>query len=195
MAGIFDFLFGSKDKLERVPALNQQQNSALSQVLQNLGVLGGPGGAYEGAQSYLSDLLNPEGEAYDRFSAPYLREFNEQTLPGIAERYAGAGALSSSGFGQSLGAAGAGLSERLAALRGQLMQQGASGAFNQYNQLANQGLGTKSFGFQQRQGTPGFLGQVAGNVAQNATWGGLKGFGQDVASGFGSLRNSIGFGG
>ena len=63
------------------------------------------------------------GGDFESFAAPFRREFNEQTVPGIAERFAGLGGLSSSGFQQSLGQAGAGLNEKLAALHGGLKEQ------------------------------------------------------------------------
>lgn len=53
---------------------------------------------------------------FETFAAPYKRQFNEQIIPGISERFAGLGGLSSSGFQQSLGQAGAGLSENLASM-------------------------------------------------------------------------------
>lgn len=66
---------------------------------------------------YLQGLLEGSPESSAAFEAPYMREFNEKTLPGIAETYAGMGATSSSGFQQALGQAGAGLQENLARLR------------------------------------------------------------------------------
>ena len=57
------------------------------------------------------------GEGMDTFKAPYLREFEEKIIPGLAERFAGmgAGSQSSSAFEQALGSSGADLSEREAA--------------------------------------------------------------------------------
>ena len=74
-------------------------------------------------QSLFSQLLGQfkgeySGQNQEQFEAPYLRQFNEQTIPGLAEQFSGlgAGSQSSSAFRQSLGAAGAGLSEQLASI-------------------------------------------------------------------------------
>lgn len=79
-------------------------------------------------QNKILELLSGQlgengGEDFESFAAPFRREFNEQTVPGIAERFAGLGGLSSSGFQQSLGQAGAGLNEKLASLQSGLKQQ------------------------------------------------------------------------
>lgn len=76
-------------------------------------------------QNKILEMLGGQlGEAndFESFAAPFRREFNEQTVPGIAERFAGLGGLSSSGFTQSLGQAGAGLNEKLASLQTGLKQ-------------------------------------------------------------------------
>jgi hypothetical protein len=166
MAGIFDFLFGSSDKLQQVPTMNPQQQQVLSQLLSQLGMGSGVGGNFQGANDYISQLLEGSPDAFNRFEQPYLRQFNEQTVPGLAERFAGAGAmgggLSSSGFGQALSSAGAGLSDSLAALRAQLQGGAANQAMGQYNQTASMGLGANPFGYERLQGSPGVLGQALG---------------------------------
>lgn len=106
-------LFGEENKIDKLSNYDprqQQIHDLMGQLLQG-------GGGYENALEYLQGLLDPESDVYQNFEAPYMRQFNEQTLPNIAERYAGKGALSSSAFGQSLGAAGAGLQENLAAMK------------------------------------------------------------------------------
>lgn len=107
---------------------------------------------------YYSSLLDNSNEAYENFAAPHMRQFNEQTIPGLAERFAGLGAQSSSGFQNALGQAGAGLQENLAGLRSGLQMQGAQGAgqFNQQNlQNLMQLLGVQTQGIVPKQ--PGFL--------------------------------------
>jgi hypothetical protein len=78
---------------------------------------------YNSGLQYLMQILGGGEEGFKNFEAPFMRQFNEQTIPGIAERFAGAGAQSSSAFQQALGQAGAGLSENLAALRSGLQMQ------------------------------------------------------------------------
>lgn len=174
--GIFDkigsFLFGSKDKTKQLPTLTPQQQQTLSTVLSQLGLMGGPGGNYAGAQNYLGQMISGSPEAYQRFAAPYQTQFQEQTLPGIAERFAGlggglgGGALSSSGFGQALGGAANQFQSNLAGLYAQLQQQAAGQALGQYNQLANLGLGTRGFENIYQPGSTGLFGGAASGLSQ-----------------------------
>ena|ERR1700679_352656 len=160
MPSFSDFLFGSPDKLKKVATGTNAQrglhNNILSQAM-NLS----QGGGYDQAQQYYNSLLQPGSDAFQNFLAPFMQQFEEQTLPGIAERFAGAGALSSSGFGQALGGAGAGLQAQLAQLFAQLQSQAAGAQTNQYNQLAQTGLNYQPFAYQQKQGSGGFLGPLA----------------------------------
>lgn len=116
---------------------------------------------------YLSQLLSGSPEAMQAFEAPYMRKFQEEIVPGLAERFAGQGALSSSGFQQSLGQAGAGLTENLAALREGLRSQAAGqgmGAIQDLLGLQTQGLvpKKKSFLEQLLLGLSGGVGQGIG---------------------------------
>ena len=81
--------------------------------------------------AYLQDMMGGTSEDYDKFAAPYLRQFEEEIIPGIAERFGGMDAQSSSGFQQTMGKAGQGLAENLAALKAQLRGQ----AVNQFQNL------------------------------------------------------------
>lgn len=121
--------------------------SALQRNLFNRGLRGmqqGPESlyqspTYQAGASYLQNLLEGGPEAFARFEAPYLRQFEEQTIPMLAERFGGAGAQSSSAFQQALGGAGAGLSEQLASLRSGLQMQALPQAL-QYAQQPFQNL-------------------------------------------------------
>jgi hypothetical protein len=119
------------------------------------------GGGYQNAQNYYNSLFAPGNQAYENFASPYMNQFQEQVLPQIAERFAGAGALSSSGFGQALGGAGAGLQSQLAQLFAQLQRQAAGAQTHQYNQLAQLGLNHEQFGYRQKEGNQGFGGSLA----------------------------------
>jgi len=90
------------------------------------------------AQTYLQNLLgrSPE-EQYSTFAQPYMRQFQEEIMPEVAERFAGAGALSGSGFQNAISHAGAGLAENLASLKGNLINQ----MLDRQLQGANVGLG------------------------------------------------------
>lgn len=191
MANIFDAIFGARDQFKNVPLLTPQQQSSLNQILGQLGQMQGPTGAYGMAQSRLADLLSGGSDVYSAFAAPYMRQFQEQTVPQLAERFAGfggrGGALSSSGFGQGLGAAGAGLQESLASMGAGLQQNALQQALGQYNTLAGLGLGTRAFQPQFIPGQPGIFGGLLGGLG-----GGIgRGFSGGAENYFGSLFNRL----
>ena len=93
-----------------------------------------------------------------------MQQFEEQMLPQIAERFAGGGALSSSGFGQALGGAASGLQSQLAQLFSQLQGQAAQQQYGQYNQLAQTGLNHQQFAYNKQQGSGGFLAPILGGI-------------------------------
>jgi hypothetical protein len=166
MAGFSEWLFGSPDKLKKVPTGTPQQEQLHNQILaQAMGMTNG--GGYQKAQDYYNRLLGPnQQQAYDQFSQPYLQQFQEQMLPQIAERFAGAGALSSSGFGQALGGATSNLQAQLAQLFSELQGQAAGKQYGQFNQLAQTGLSHSPFDYVQEEGSQGFLGNALGALGQ-----------------------------
>ena len=121
------------------------------------------------AQSGLLSQLQKQPQFQPVDINPYLQgarqEFDQQIVPGIAERFAGANALGSSGFRNALGAAGSGLAQKLAELqsghardqqsqmmqhRGQNLQQmGIMG--NLMNQQIQLGQNQNQFNRQQSQ--------------------------------------------
>jgi hypothetical protein len=141
------------------PEQNYQQSilTPEQQRLQGQGIAAG-GQALQQAQGYYNDLFNPNGQNYNALSAPVMRQFNEEIVPGLAEQFAGMGAgnLSSSGFRNAAVGAGADLSERLGAIRAQLRQQGAQGLQGLYQQ----GLQPTSENIM-RPGTGGLLDSLA----------------------------------
>lgn len=95
---------GQQSQYQQVPMYNQNQQSALQQLLS------------QGLSNY-----NPEAIANRARS-----QFNQQTVPGLAERFTSMGQArtSSPAFASQLGQAGSGLEEALAALQSQMgMQQ------------------------------------------------------------------------
>ena len=137
-----DFLFGESEQFKQVDRFTPEQKELIGQLLQGLG------GPQQQGLGFLSSLFGDTSQ----FEAPFMRQFQEETIPGIAERFSALGAQGSSAFGQQLGKAGAGLQEQLASLKGQLGLQGLS---------ALQGLSGQALQpqfesvYQQRQ--PGFL--------------------------------------
>ena len=165
MGGVSDFIFGSPDKLKKIATGTPQQEALHNNILQQAMGMQQQGGGYNLAQQHYNNLLQPGNEAYNNFAAPYMQQFNEQTLPGIAERFAGGGALSSSGFGQALGGAASGLQGQLAQLFSQLQGQAAGAQTNQYNQLSQQGLNYQPFAYQQQAGSQGMLAPLLSGLA------------------------------
>jgi len=158
MANIGEWLFRSNDKLKKVPTGTPQQQGLHNNILSQAMGMSQQGGGYDLANQYFNNFLGPnQGQAFDQFSAPYLQQFQEQMLPQIAERFAGAGALSSSGFGQSLGGASAGLQSQLAQLFSQLQGQAAQQQYGQFNQLSQTGLNYQPFAYHQIPGSQGML--------------------------------------
>ncbi len=180
-----EWLFGSPDKLNKVSTGTPQQESLHGNILSQ--AMGLSQGGYQNAQDYYNSLFQPGNQAYENFASPFMNQFEEQTLPRIAEQYAGAGALSSSGFGQALGGAGAGLQAQLAQLFAQLQSQAAGAQTNQYNQLAQTGLNHQPFAYNQRQGSGGLLAPLLGGIG--TAMGGPLGtaLGQGLGSGISSL--------
>lgn len=136
-SGLKDFLVGPKGKFEQISSLDPAQQQQLQQLLGRIdpslfSIQQQP--SYQAGQSYLQSLL---GGDISQFAAPYMRQFKEQTVPGLAEQFAGLGGLSSSGFQQALGGAASGLQENLASLRGQLQMQALPQAL-QYAQAPGQ---------------------------------------------------------
>jgi len=180
---LFDSLFGKKEETQQLQQLTPEQQQVMSQLLQGLG---GPlASGLEGLQG----ILSGSPEALEAFQAPVRREFEEQTLPGIAEQFAGAGALRSSGFGRAATGAGAQLEENLSAQKAGLQQN----ALSQLMQLL--GLGTQPQAETVlRPGTPGILGSALGSGLGVASGGLGAGLAGGLGSVFGGGRFGQGFG-
>lgn len=175
---------------QQLSTLSKGQSGLLKQLLgslqgQSTNIQQSP--LFQQGSNFLQNLLSGSPEATAAFEAPYLRQFHEQTIPELAERFAGAGAQSSSAFNQALGAAGAGLQAQLAELRGKLGLQ-AAGQGLQYAQqpisnlqgFSQLGLGTQAFGFAPKQkpfwqelllGLGGGAGSALGSLGLNSLFG------------------------
>lgn len=83
---------------------------------------------YQQGSDWLSSLFN-DPEFFKNFEAPLQRQFQEQTVPDLANRFAAmgsGGALGSTGFRNQLAREGSNLSTNIAALRGGMQQQGVN---------------------------------------------------------------------
>lgn len=117
---------GGKDQSGKRDILDPKQKAIIDQINEMVGP-----GAGSAIQYYL-DMLSNNPEAFAKFEAPAIRQFNEQIVPNIAERFSGlgAGAQGSSAFPAALSQAGAQLSENLAAMRENLKAGAAQGIGN-----------------------------------------------------------------
>lgn len=124
-----------KPEKTKVPSMWRKGNRLLRELSKN-----GPtiSPIEQPATQFLQNLLNRDPEQhYQDFAAPFMRQFREETVPQLSEQFAGLGALGGSGFQNALGQAGAGLSENLASLKGNLINQ----LLGQQIQGANVGMG------------------------------------------------------
>lgn len=144
------FLGGDKQK--KLSNWNSQQKDFFKNYAQNAqGMQQGFGQATSQLQQYMDPNSSIWGDMFD----PYMKQFNQETIPGIAERFAGGGALSSSGFGQALGAAGGNLQSNLAQMKSGMMRQALMDYLGQYNQQAQGVMGAQPFSYMNQQGGGG----------------------------------------
>lgn len=169
---------GDQFGLSKMPTMTGDQQGILNNILQQLGQGGQLGQGYGQALGGLQDFMDPSSEAMQRFADPYMRQFNQQTVPGLAERFAGAGAtggaLSSSGFGQALGGAGAGLQEQLASMKTGLQRQSMGDIMNQYGGMSQQALGARPFGYAEQ--SKDFITQLITDYLSRGAPGAKQGF-------------------
>ena len=153
-------LFGSRDKMKKMSLLDENQQKGYDQYLQQImQQLYGTSGLNSQVTGFLEQMLG--GEGFDAYRKPAMRRFNEETAPGIAERFAGiGGGLGSSGFQQNLGSAAAGMEENLQRdfLQSQMQslpfaQQQAQSPFSNMQNA----MGTKTFENYIQPGKSGFL--------------------------------------
>jgi len=149
---------GRKGKFEQRSLLGPEQQAQLQNLMQaSQGA--GAGGAFGQAADYYRDLLSPDSQTAQAMMAPEMQRYQQEIIPDLAEQFAGggSGALSSSGFRNAAVRAGADLSERLAAMRAGLRQQGASGLFG----IGQQAISPSYYQNMYRPRTPGLLESAA----------------------------------
>lgn len=165
MASVTDFVFGSRGKTEKLPTQSRDQQAFQSQLYQLLQGLGGQGGGVPSSLQLLMGMLDPSSN--QDFEDRYRQQYEEEVEPQLMERFAGAGALGSSGFGQALGAGRRGLERDLAQLSSQ-RQTGALGSIlDLYQNLGRQHQGQETFAYRQTPPTTGFLPGLLGMGAKS----------------------------
>lgn len=193
---------GKKPKgYEVFSTLNPQQQASLQQILSSIYQQGGAAGditqnrGYQLGSQFNQDIL---GGDTSKFEAPLMREFNEKIIPGLAERFsgAGAGAQSSSAFQNALSSSGADLAERLGALRGGLQGQAADRALGYAQQPVTNvqnllGMNTQAFAPKQMGFGKQALVGLSGGVGQGLGMGLTGGFGGAAAGGSGFLKSIL----
>jgi hypothetical protein len=158
------FFFGSGPKTVKTPIYEQNQlgalNGALGQAQSGLGLQGG-----------MQDGMNPVEQQY-------TRNFAQNTVPGLAERFTSmGGGQHSSAFQGALGQAGAGLNEDLASLRQSHLMNLLNIGLKPQNEYAYQGrehglLGNLALGV--TGGLASGFGDSGGQALGQAVFGGLK---------------------
>lgn len=136
---------------------------------------------FQGGQNWLQGLFN-DPQFFNDVEAPMQRQFQEQTVPDLANRFASmgsGGALGSTGFRNQLAREGSNLHTNMAALRGQMQQQGANQALQYGNQpfqnvMQMLGLATTPTNNQWQPAQPGAL----SNTLSAFSGGAAKGFGE-----------------
>ena len=143
-------------------------------------------------KKFVRDMLNPSSEAYQKFEAPYLRDFRESVIPQLAERFSGYGAQDSNAFRQGLSQGGERLQENLAAMKAQGMMNASNMALS-YAQapaamqqgLVSTALGAQPYGYQVIPGKQSTGSSIAGGLARGAATIGAYALGNYLAPGIG----------
>lgn len=180
MPGIWETLFGTGDKMKQVPTKTGGQSDLLNQMISALqggqGIFGN-NQLYQGGSNYLNDLYSQSPDAFNRLSEPYMRQFQQQTVPALAERFSGAGygGRQSSAFNQAMGQAGQNLSSQLGGMFEQMRSQNLGnlmGMANMPYQQAQGAIGQNMFENFFQPGSGGLLGNaltgLGGGLGQGA---------------------------
>jgi hypothetical protein len=175
--------------------------STLDQIQQQVKGMGNQGVGniqqnqnYQGGQNWLQDLFsNPD--FFNSFEAPLMRDYEENTIPNLANRFAGmgsGGSLGSTGFRNQATREAGNLHSNIANLRGGLQQQGVNQSLQyaqqpaqNYMQMLQQAL-TPTQNVYQPPSNPfsGILGALSGGIGQ--------GFGQQFGQQFADGQNGGG---
>jgi len=155
-----DFIFGEKEKTKTKPIYNPQQEQVLNTALTGLQ------GQLPLGLSNLRNILGGDRETFESFFAPARRDFEQKTLPSIAERFTGflgEGSQRSSAFGQQLGQAAKELEEDIFSQRIGMQQD----ALSQLLSLLGPATAPRQFQYTKPR-RQGFLENILGALAQGA---------------------------
>lgn len=154
MAKLSEILFGKKDKIKQVSNLNRPQQELLDLILQ--GIASG-----DGALGNLFGEFNQEA-FQEGITQPALRQFQEEILPAIQEKFISGNQVGGSGMNRAALKAGTDLQSRLAQLMYDAQQR------HQQTQLSGiqTALGTRPFENMYQQGQTGIVPSLAQGVTQ-----------------------------
>jgi hypothetical protein len=172
MSAFSEFLMGSPERVQQIQKYEPNQNQAFNQML---------GQGMQGLQSGGTAGFEP-------IATQARQDFQRQTIPSLAERFAGfGGGQQSSAYQQQLAQAGTDLDTRLAAMKSQYGLQ----SMNNYQNMANTGL-TPQYEYPLRSATPSGIGQVLAGAASGFMAGNWPGAIAGALGGFGSWYSGQG---
>lgn len=145
--------------------------------------------SYQQGNEWLMSMFN-DPEFFNSFEAPLQRQFQEQTVPDLANRFASmgsGGSLGSTAFRNQLAREGSNLSTNIASLRGGMQQNAipqllgySQQPFNNLLNLYQTGLGHPTNN-QYQQPSAGFFGPVLSNILGSLASGYGQQAGQNLA--------------
>lgn len=183
LSSVIGGLTGSKG--EKGSTYGKNQLGMIDQMLQHLSGIRGQSDItqnqnYQQGQDWLQGMFN-DPQFFNQFEAPLQRQFQEETIPGLANRFASmgsGGALGSTAFRNQLGREGSNLSTNIAALRGGMQQQAIPQLMGYAQQPASNFMSMLQSVMQPTQNTyqgptQGMFGSLAAPFAQGAAsiWG------------------------
>lgn len=190
------------DKAKPSSSFDKQQKGGIHDILDQIKGMSNQGGMdisqnpqFQQGGEWLNNLFGNDQGFWDKFEAPLQRQFQENTIPDLANRFASmgsGGSMGSTAFRNQLGREGSNLSTNIAALRGGMQQQGVNQAqsyaqqpISNIMQMYNQALG-QPVNNQYQPANAGFFGNLATPFAQGATnyWGGQAGQNNQGNQGF-----------
>jgi hypothetical protein len=184
---------GGKDA-QRGSNFGENQQGGIDDILRQIKEMQGSGGmdinkqpGYQQGQDYLMSMFN-DPKFFEKFEAPLQRQFQEQTVPELANRFGAmgsGGATGSTAFRNQLGREGSNLSTNIGALRGgmqmnaipQLLQYSQQ-PFNNMMSMYQQALGQPT----QNQYQPANAGMF-GDIFSSLVGGLASGYGQKAGQG------------
>jgi hypothetical protein len=173
----------TSNKGERSSSFGENQLGGIDDILASIKNMGGnrditQNPSYQSGQNWLQNLFNDQ-DFFRAFEAPLQRQFEENTIPELANRFASmgsGGAQGSTAFRNQLAREGSNLHTNIAALRGGMQQQGV----NQGLQYAQQPFSNLMSMYQQA------LSQPTMNQYQPPSAGPFGGAFSSLLGGFGS---------